>query len=137
MPDLAHATPELLAPVWRQLEPCVHEKHKLIASCLYLSLLESPAAQKMNAEELAALAVWQMQELSDEIGGNEPFYWPKGKRTMFSPRDLEIIDLVNRLGRFEGIGKRFGLTDMRCRQIYNDWRRIEVARRQGALFDTG
>lgn len=80
---------------------------------------------------MATLALDQLQYLAQHMGGGG-FYLAKGVAAMWAARDEQMWAEFN--GRNYGaLARRYGLTDMRVRQIIGEQRARDLQRRQGRL----
>lgn len=110
--------PESYAPIWRE-----------IATYLCQQLSADLPADLGCAELAFALT----ERLREELGGQQ-HYLPRG-RVDLSERDREIGEAFT--GRnLRELVRRYGLSEVRVRQIHAAYRAEQIARRQGRLpFD--
>ncbi len=110
-----------------------------VAQCLFEPLVMSDercGQSAPNAEWLAQLQAWaqqalmQLQHLADQIGG-APIYMAKGIAVHLSKRDRKMCAEFR--GEYKALGRKYGITEMRCRQIVDAWQRAEFLNRQGGL----
>lgn len=111
-----------------------------VAVCLFEALvLGDERAGKLPAppgwmEQLSAWAqqvLVQLQHLAAKKGGRT-FYLPRGVMVHLTARDRELC------GKFRGnnyyeLAREYDLTEMRVRQIVDQWQRIKFRTRQGVL----
>lgn len=110
-----------------------------VAQCLYETLVMADARCGQSApaaEWLAQLQAWaqqallQLQHLADQMGG-APIYMAKGIAVHLSRRDRKMCAEFR--GEYTALGRKYGLSAMRCRQIVDAWQRAEYLSRQSGL----
>lgn len=110
-----------------------------LALYLYEALVLSDARAGERApsgEWLAQLQAWadlvlvQLRHISDRMGGFS-FYLAKNLGLGLSARDQAMWDEFR--GDYRAMAQKYGITEMRARQIIDAARREELARRQGRL----
>ena len=116
------------------------EEMRDVAWCLFeaMALLDSRAGAQQPGpvwlgvlHAMARVATAQLQHLAQQKGG-KAIYLAKGLAVFLSARDLQMC------GEFRGdnydfLARKYGLTEMRVRQIVNDWQKEQFRVRQGRL----
>lgn len=116
------------------------EEMRDVAWCLFeaMALLDSRAGAEQPGpvwlgvlHAMARVATAQLQHLAQQKGG-KAIYLAKGLAVFLSARDLQMC------GEFRGdnydfLARKYGLTEMRVRQIVNDWQKEQFRVRQGRL----
>lgn len=114
------------------LDEAYPERLREVAYHLYASLLRTDALRSLERSALAEMALRQTERLSQEMGGGN-FYMHKGLAFRLTQRDREMCSKFN--GRnYHQLAREYDLSEMRIRQIIDEWQREEFARRQGGLF---
>ena len=80
---------------------------------------------------MARLVTVQVLHLCAEKGGKS-IYLPKGVAAYLSARDLQMCSEFTG-NNYDLLARRYGLTEMRVRQIVNDWQKEQFRTRQGRL----
>jgi Mor family transcriptional regulator len=125
-------TVEQIAPLEALFDEGYPERLREMALYLYLELVEDDdLVAAHGAQRLAQLALDQTERLCQELGG-ESFYMHRAVRYKLSRRDRQIIK-EHRGNNTHLLARKYGLTEMRIRQIVNAWEEQERARRQGSL----
>ena len=116
------------------------EEMRDVAWCLFeaMALMDSRAGAEQPGpvwlgvlHAMARVATAQLQHLAQQKGG-KAIYLAKGLAVFLSARDLQMC------GEFRGdnydfLARKYGLTEMRVRQIVNDWQKEQFRVRQGRL----
>lgn len=111
-----------------------------VALCLFeaLALADGRSGQRRpdaawlaTLQDFACLAVLQLRHLAHEKGGRA-IYLAKGVAMQLSARDRQLCAEF-RGDNYRQLAAKFGLTEMRVRQILDTWRRELFARQQGRL----
>ena len=120
--------PERLAGSSRELAQCLFEA---------LVLADERAGCAAPAGDWAAqLQAWarqvqgQLRHVSDRLGGFN-FYLAKNPGFDMDARDRAMWDEFR--GDYRAMAQKYGITEMRARQLIDAARREELARRQGRL----
>lgn len=133
MPDLIHASDEIMSALEASLPEQVHPTLREVVQALYLHLVEEPELiASLGLTRLAEIAVGQIDRVAMEVGG-ATFYMPKGVGCKLSARDREIGERFNGRNGHE-LAREYRISDVRVAQIYKKWRQAEFAKRQGALI---
>jgi Mor transcription activator family len=110
-----------------------------VAQCLFEPLVMSDERCGQVApdpEWLTQLTAWaqqalmQLQHLATQKGG-VAIYLAKGIAVHLSARDRKMCAEFR--GEYKALGRKYGITEMRCRQIVDAWQRSEFLSRQGSL----
>ncbi|HDR9585249.1 TPA: hypothetical protein QDC22_007517 [Burkholderia stabilis] len=103
-----------------------------IAASLFAALLEqTQLVDDVGRHGLAELAIMQTERLSSDLGGHS-FYMHKGASYRLTPRNRQMCAEF-RGDNYAELADRYGLTEMRVRQIVDGWRREQFLARQGTL----
>ena len=70
--------------------------------------------------------------VAQDLGGTQP-YIPVGADVMSSARARRVIDLLKQGLGYRQAADATGLTESRVRQIESEWRKQQMALRQGQL----
>lgn len=133
-------TPAEAAVLDAALPQGLTESMRELAWCLFeaLALLDGRAGQAQPApawlarlHELARMVLAQVQHLANELGGR-PVYLAKGVLVHLSARDEQMCAEF-RGNNYRQLAHKYGLTEMRVRQIVDTWQREQFNRRQGRL----
>jgi Mor transcription activator family len=81
-------------------------------------------------QALSRQVLMQLQHLADQLGG-APIYLAKGIAMHLSRRNLKMCAEFR--GEYKALGRKYGMTEMRCRQIVDAWQRTEYLSRQSGL----
>lgn len=110
--------------VWREL-----------ATSHYVTLLSAPGSNEVAPALLAHLAVALTMGVAQDLGGSQP-YIPVGAMLMANAKARRAIDMLSAGASYRAAAVETGLTESRIRQIESEWRRQQIALRQGRLaFD--
>lgn len=131
-PDLSELTPEQIAPLEALMDRAWSDTWRELAISQYLTLLSEANASE-DVRELARLAVVLTLGIAQDLGGTQP-YIPVGAMLAASAKAKHAIDLRNQGKSYKQVADVTGLTEKRVRQIESEWRRQEIANRQGQLL---
>jgi Mor family transcriptional regulator len=110
-----------------------------VARCLYepLLLADARCGQAVVASDWqAVLLAWarmvlmQLQYLASQKGG-VAVYLAKGIAVHLSARDEKMCAEFR--GEYKALARKYGITEMRCRQIVDAWQRAKYHERQQGL----
>lgn len=110
-----------------------------VATCLFVALVKrderigtpAPSGHWLALlESMARMVLAQLQNLCDEMGG-APLYLAKGVAVHLSARDRRMCEEFR--GDYKVLARKYGLTEMRVRQIVDAWQREQYLRRQRGL----
>lgn len=128
-----------LAVLEALLPPGLTPDMRDVAQCLFEPLAMADARCGQSAPDpawLAQLTTWaqqalmQLQYLATQKGGVS-IYLAKGIAVHLSARDHKMCAEFR--GEYKALGRRYGLTEMRCRQIVDAWQLAEYLGRQSGL----
>lgn len=129
---MAEITVEQVAPLEALFDEGYPERLREMALYLFLELVDVEALVAAHGTgRLAQLALDQTERLCHELGG-ESFYMHRAIRYRLSKRDRQIV-AEHRGNNTHLLARKYGLTEMRIRQIVSAWEEQERARRQWAL----
>lgn len=110
--------------VWREL-----------ATSHYVTLLSAPGASEVAEPLLAQLAIALTLGVAQDLGGSQP-YIPVGAMLMANAKARRAVEMLGAGASYRDAAQATGLTESRVRQIEAEWRRQQIALRQGKLaFD--
>ena len=130
--DLTELTQEQLAPLEALMKPEWSETWRDLATSHYITLVSAPGAGAVELAALARLAVALTLGIAQDLGGTQP-YIPVGAEVMSSARARRVIDLLKQGLGYRQAADATGLTESRVRQIESEWRKQQMALRQGQL----
>ena len=130
--DLSQLTQEQLAPLEALMKPEWSETWRDLATSHYITLVSAPGAGAVELAALARLAVALTLGVAQDLGGTQP-YIPVGVEVMSSARARRVIDLLKQGLGYRQAADATGLTESRVRQIESEWRKQQMALRQGQL----
>ena len=130
--DLTELTQEQLAPLEALMKPEWSETWRDLATSHYITLVSAPGADSVELSSLARLAVALTLGIAQDLGGTQP-YIPVGADVMSSARARRVIDLLKQGLGYRQAADATGLTESRVRQIESEWRKQQMALRQGQL----
>lgn len=128
-----------LAVLEALLPPGLTPDMRDVAQCLFEPLVMADARCGQTApdpEWLAQLATWaqqalmQLQHLATQKGG-VAIYLAKGMVAHLNARDRKMCAEFR--GEYKLLGRKYGITEMRCRQVVDAWQRAEYMSRQSGL----
>jgi hypothetical protein len=128
-----------LAVLEALLPPGLTPDMRDVAQCLFEPLAMADARCGQAAPDpdwLAQLTIWaqqalmQLQHLATQKGG-VAIYLAKGIAVHLSARDRKMCAEFR--GEYKALGRKYSLTEMRCRQIVDAWQRAEYLSRQSGL----
>lgn len=130
--DLSQLTQEQLAPLEALIPPGWPDTWRELATSLYVTLISAPGADAVELFSLANLAIALTLGIAQDLGGSQP-YIPVGADVMSSARARRVIDLLKQGLGYRQAADATGLTESRVRQIESEWRKQQMALRQGQL----
>ena len=132
---LQDLTAEQLAPLEVLMPPAWPDVWRELATSHYVTLLSAPGAQEVAPAMLAKLAVALTMGVAQDLGGSQP-YIPVGAMLMSSARARRVVEMRSAGASYRDVALATGLTEPRVRQIETEWRKQQIALRQGRLsFD--
>ena len=130
--DLSQLTQEQLAPLEALMPPGWPGTWRELATSHYVTLISAPGADAVELSSLANLAIALTLGIAQDLGGSQP-YIPVGADVMSSARARRVIDLLKQGLGYRQAADATGLTESRVRQIESEWRKQQMALRQGQL----
>lgn len=130
--DLSQLTQEQLAPLEALIPPGWPDVWRELATSHYVTLISAPGADAVELSSLANLAIALTLGVAQDLGGTQP-YIPVGAEVMSSARARRVIDLLKQGLGYRQAADATGLTESRVRQIESEWRKQQMALRQGQL----
>ena len=130
--DLSQLTQEQLAPLEALIPPGWPDVWRELATSHYVTLISAPGADAVELSSLANLAIALTLGVAQDLGGTQP-YIPVGADVMSSARARRVIDLLKQGLGYRQAADATGLTESRVRQIESEWRKQQMALRQGQL----
>ena len=120
--------PERIAQTSRELAQCLFEA--LVAGDARCGTREPAGAWAAQLQAWAQQVVGQLRLVSERMGGFG-IYLAKNPGFDLGARDRAMWDEFR--GDYRAMAQKYGITEMRARQIIDAARREELARRQGRL----
>ena len=130
--DLSQLTQEQLAPLEALMPPGWPDTWRELATSHYVTLISAPGADAVELSSLANLAIALTLGIAQDLGGTQP-YIPVGADVMSSARARRVVDLLKQGQGYRQVADATGLTESRVRQIESEWRKQQMALRQGQL----
>lgn len=132
-PDLEEIRPAQLEPLERLLPLDWPEFWRELATSLFVTLICAPGAGgALHADALARLAMALTLGVVQDMGGSQP-YIPVGSLLAASARSRLAMELRARGVSYKEAAAVTGVTEARIRKIEAQWRREQMALRQGRL----
>lgn len=138
-PELERLPPATLAALESAMDPAWPDTWREFAVSLYLTLLASPDRKDTDRAQSGAtvrLALALTLGIAQDLGGTQP-YIPVGAMLAASARARRAIEMRQRGATYKDAADATGLTEARIRKIEGEWRREQIARRQGRLHFDG
>lgn len=133
--DLAALGSAQLAPLENLFSDDWPDTWRDLATSHFLTLVSAPGAQAVSVNALAHLAVALTMGIAQDLGGTQP-YIPVGSMLATNAKARRAIELLGERMSYRDVATATGLTESRIRQIEAEWRRRQIALRQGNLsFD--
>lgn len=104
-----------------------------LAISQFLTLISAPGANAVPVDALAHLAVALTMGIAQDMGGTQP-YIPVGSMLATNAKARRAIELLGQRMSYRDVATATGLTESRIRQIEAEWRRRQIALRQGTLL---
>lgn len=130
--DLADLTADKIAPLEGLMPNAWPDTWRDLATSHYLTLVSAPGSQAVEPLALARLAVALTLGIAQDLGGSQP-YIPVGAMLAASAKARRAIELLDQRASYKQVADATGLTESRVRQIEAEWRRQQMAARQGQL----
>lgn len=103
-----------------------------LATSHFVTLVSAPGAGAVEPVALARLAVALTLGIAQDLGGSQP-YIPVGAMLAASAKARRAMELLDQRASYRQVADATGLTESRVRQIEAEWRRQQIAARQGSL----
>ena len=130
--DLAELTPAQIAPLEALMGADWPDTWRDLATSCFVTLVSAPGAAAAPAAALARLAVALTLGMVQDLGGTQP-YIAVGAMLNASAKVRRVVELLGQGMGYRAVASATGLTESRVRQIDGDWRRQQMALRQGQL----
>lgn len=130
--ELAELPATSLAPLEQAMPKDWPETWRELATSLFVTLICAPGSSTIPSEALAHLAMAQTLGVAQDLGGTQP-YIPVGSMLAASARARRAMDMRSRGASYQQAAAATGLTESRIRKIESEWRREQMALRQGRL----
>jgi Mor family transcriptional regulator len=130
--ELAELPAARLLPLDQAMPQDWPETWRELATSLFVTLLCAPGSGHVPGEALAHLAMAQVLGIAQDMGGTQP-YIPVGSMLAASARARRAMDMRARGASYQQAAAATGLTESRIRKIESEWRREQMALRQGRL----
>jgi Mor family transcriptional regulator len=131
-PDLEEVTQVTLAPLTALLPAQWPATWCELATSHFVTLRAAPGSDKADAGALAQLAMALALGIAQDIGGTQP-YIPVGACAAAGARAKRAIEMLGARCSYQEAARATGLTENRVRKIEAEWRREQIALRQGKL----
>jgi hypothetical protein len=134
-----HISAAELAVLEALLPPGLRPDMRDVAQCLFEALVQADARCGQSApaaswtaqlQAWAVMCLMQLQHLATQKGG-AAIYLAKGIAVHLSARDRKMCSEFR--GEYKALGRKYGITEMRCRQIVDAWQRDVYLQRQQGL----
>ncbi len=130
--DLAALSSAQIAPLDALMGADWPETWRELATSQFVTLVSAPGAQTVDTMALARLAVALTLGIAQDLGGSQP-YIPVGAMLAASAKARRAMELLDQRASYRQVADATGLTESRVRQIEAEWRRQQIAARQGSL----
>jgi Mor family transcriptional regulator len=130
--DLATLSRAQVAPLDALMDAAWPDTWREFATSQFVTLLSAPGAGAVQPVALAQLAVALTLGIAQDMGGSQP-YIPVGTTLAASAKFRRVIELLEQGASYKQAADATGLTESRVRQIEAEWRRQQMAARQGQL----
>lgn len=131
-PDLEETTQQQLAPLTALLPTDWPPTWCDLATSHFVTLLAAPGSHRADPVALAQLAMALALGIAQDIGGTQP-YIPVGALAAAGARARRAIELLGARCSYQEAARATGLTENRVRKIEAEWRKQQIAQRQGRL----
>ena len=130
--DLAALSSAQIAPLDALMGAEWPDTWRDLATSHFVTLVSAPGAQAVDNVALARLAVALTLGIAQDLGGSQP-YIPVGAMLAASAKARRAMELLDQRASYRQVADATGLTESRVRQIEAEWRRQQIAARQGSL----
>lgn len=131
--DLAALSSAQIAPLEALMRSDWPDTWRELATSQFVTLLSAPGADAVQPGALAKLAVALTLGIAQDLGGSQP-YIPVGAMLVASSKARRVMELLGQRVGYKGVAEATGLTESRVRQIESEWRKQQIAARQGCLI---
>ena len=130
--DLAALSSAQIAPLDALMGADWPDTWRDLATSHFVTLVSAPGAGTVEPVALAQLAVALTLGIAQDLGGSQP-YIPVGAMLAASAKARRAMELLDQRASYRQVADATGLTESRVRQIEAEWRRQQIAARQGSL----
>ena len=130
--DLATLSRAQIAPLEALMGAEWPDTWRELATSQFVTLVSAPGAQTVEPLALARLAVALTLGIAQDMGGAQ-HYIQIGSTLAASAKFRRVIELLDQGASYRQAADATGLTESRARQIEAEWRRQQMAARQGRL----
>ncbi len=130
--DLAALSSAQIAPLEALMGADWPDTWRDLATSHFVTLVSAPGAGTVEPVALAQLAVALTLGIAQDLGGSQP-YIPVGAMLAASAKARRAMELLGQRASYRQVADATGLTESRVRQIEAEWRRQQIAARQGSL----
>ena len=130
--DLVDMTPAQIAPLESLMPAAWPDTWRELATSHFITLVSAPGAGAVEPTHLARLAVALTLGIAQDLGGTQP-YIPVGAMLAASAKARRAMELLEQRASYKQVADATGLTESRVRQIELEWRKQQMALRQGQL----
>ncbi len=130
--DLAALSRAQIAPLEALMGADWPDTWRELATSQFVTLVSAPGAQAVQPVALARLAVALTMGIAQDLGGSQP-YIPVGAMLAASAKARRAMELLEQRASYRQVADATGLTESRVRQIEAEWRKQQMALRQGQL----
>ena len=130
--DLAALSSAQIAPLEALMGADWPDTWRDLATSHFVTLVSAPGAGTVEPVALAQLAVALTLGIAQDLGGSQP-YIPVGAMLAASAKARRAMELLGQRASYRQVADATGLTESPVRQIEAEWRRQQIAARQGSL----
>lgn len=130
--ELAVLPAARLAPLTQAMPANWPETWRELATSHFVTLICAPGSSNVPGDALAGLAMALTMGVAQDMGGTQP-YIPVGSMLAASARARRAMEMRQHGASYHQAAAATGLTESRVRKIESEWRREQMALRQGRL----
>lgn len=130
--DLVDMTAAQIQPLEALIPEAWPDTWRELATSQFITLVSAPGADAVEPSSLAQLAIALTLGIAQDMGGSQP-YIPVGAMLAASAKARRAVELLGQRVSYREVADATGLTESRIRQIEAEWRRQQMAARQGQL----
>ena len=130
--DLASLSRAQIAPLEALMGADWPDTWRELATSQFVTLVSAPGSGTVQPAALAQLAVALTLGIAQDLGGSQ-LYIAVGAAMEASAKFQRVIELLDQGSSYKQAADATGLTESRVRQIEAEWRRQQIAARQGKL----